>query len=69
MPEIYLLNACKPGREVNIFNFYVGSIAFRIKILITENFILVINDNCLFISKLNIAVTVNIAIFLKPAFL
>ena len=33
MSEIYLLNACKPDLEVNLFYFYVESKAFRIKIL------------------------------------
>ena len=33
MSEIYFLNACKLDREVNLSDFYVESIAFRIKIL------------------------------------
>ena len=34
--EIYLLNACKLDWEENLFDFYVESIAFRIKILINK---------------------------------
>ena len=68
MSEIYLLNACKLGWKVNLFYFYVESIAFRIKILNWCNFILIANDSCLFNSKLNISITVNIAIFLRTAF-
>ena len=33
MFEIHLSNACKLSWEVNLFDFYVESIAFRIKIL------------------------------------
>ena len=33
MSEIYLLNACKLAWEVNVFDFYIESMAFRIKIL------------------------------------
>ena len=32
--EIYLLDACKLNWEDNLFDFYVDSIAFRIRILI-----------------------------------
>ena len=34
MSEKYLLNPCKLDWDENLFDFYVGSIAFRIKILI-----------------------------------
>ena len=37
MSEIQLLNACKLDSEVNLFHFYVQSIAFRTKILINFN--------------------------------
>ena len=39
MSEIYLWNACKLDREANFLDFYVQSIAFRIKIIfnITRN--------------------------------
>ena len=33
MSKIYLLNACKPDLEGNLFHFYVESKAFGIKIL------------------------------------
>ena len=32
MSEIYILNTCKLDWEVNLFDLYVESIAFRIKI-------------------------------------
>ena len=32
MSEIYLLNACKLDWEENLFDFYVESIAFRVKL-------------------------------------
>ena len=32
--QIYPLNACKIDREENLFDIYVESIAFRIRILI-----------------------------------
>ena len=38
MSEIYLLNACKPDLEGNLFYFYVESKAFRIKILANVTF-------------------------------
>ena len=59
MSEIYLLNACKLDWEVNLFDFFLESIALRIKILV---------NSCLFTSKLNTPIAVNIAIFLKTAF-
>ena len=34
MSEIWLLNAGKLERDVNLFDFYVESLAFRIKVLI-----------------------------------
>ena len=36
--QIYALNACKLDWEENLFNFYVDSTAFRIKILINVTF-------------------------------
>ena len=68
MSEIYLLNACKLDREVNLFDFFLESIALRIKILINVTLSLIINNSCLFTSKLNTPIAVNIAIFLKTAF-
>ena len=38
MSEINPVNACKPVWEENLFDFYVESIAFRIKILINVTF-------------------------------
>ena len=35
MSEMYLLNACKLGSEVKLFDLYLESIAFRIKIIIS----------------------------------
>ena len=68
MSEIYLFSACKLGWKVNLFYFYVELIAFRIKILNWHSFILIVKDSCLFNSKLNISITVNIAIILRTSF-
>ena len=38
--QTYLLNACKLGCEQNLFDFYVESVAFRIKILMNRTLIL-----------------------------
>ena len=65
MSEIYLLNACRLDWEANLFDFYEESIAFRIKILISVTFF---NNQRQPSVKLNITITVNVAVFLGTAF-
>ena len=65
MSEIYLLNVCKMDWEKNLFDFYVEPVVFRIKILIN---ITLFYNQWQPSAKLNIAIIVNVAIFLGTSF-